>query len=184
MTVAGRTGIEPDRLRLLLEGRGPVRAPAPPSRPKGPEVEALRLAVHRPQEVADRLDEVLFSGPMTLAGYRALCSSTTLAQAIETLEAGAEEDQRAGSLLRRLAVEDTDVGVDDVMTRLAMEAGKRAHAELSGAARAGDSSAAGQLVWLGVTIDELREPATAVDATARLVRWLVDRSEVGHEPGK
>jgi hypothetical protein len=29
-----------------------------------------------------------------------------------------------------------------------------------------------------VTIAEVREPATGVDATTRLVRWIVDRFEV------
>ena len=32
--------------------------------------------------------------------------------------------------------------------------------------------------WLKLTREELREPTTAVDASVRLVRWLVDRFEV------
>jgi hypothetical protein len=32
--------------------------------------------------------------------------------------------------------------------------------------------------WLKLTVDELRDPGSAVDASDRLVRWLVDRLEV------
>ncbi len=172
MTVADRTGIEPARLRGLLEGRGPApRAAARPSRPEGPEVEALRLAVHRPEEVAERLHEVLFVDPVVLAGYRALCSSTTLAQAIDG--AGPE----AASLLQRLAVEDADVAADDVLARLAEEAAKRVIAGLEAEARR-TGALTEDVGWLKLAIAELREPATGVDATGRLVRWIVDRFEV------
>ncbi len=184
MSVAGRTGIAPERLRLLLEGRGPVRATVAPRRPEGPEVEALRLAVHRPEEVADRLHDVLFADPVALAAYRALCSATTLAQAVDLAEGGAGPGPTAAALLRRLAVEDADVAADDVLARLAEEAAKRAIGELEAAARrAGGLTDEGQVGWLKLTIGELREPATRVDATAGLVRWLVDRFEVRHEPG-
>lgn len=173
MTVAGRTGIEAARLRMLLEGRRPVRATEPPRRPEGPEVEALRLAVHRPEDVADRLHEVLFADPVVGAGYRALCSATTLAEALDAAE------PEAASLLRRLAVEDSETSPDDVLARLAEEAAKRAIAELESAARrSGSLTDEGQVGWLMVTIAELRDPTTALDATGRLVRWLVDRFEV------
>jgi DNA primase len=180
MVVSDRTGIEPDRLRLLLEGRGPARATVSARRPEGPEVEALRLAVHRPEEVADRLHEALFADPVTLAGYRALCSATTLAQAIDSLDPA---DPEAASLLRRLAVEDADVAADDVLARLAEEAAKRVIAGLEASARrAGGLTDEGQVGWLKLAIAELRDPPPGVDATGRLVRWLVDRFEVGHEP--
>jgi hypothetical protein len=116
MEVAGRTGIEPDRLRMLLEGRRPPAATARRVRLEGPEVEALRLAVHRPEEVADTLHEALFVDPVLRAAFRALCASTTLAQAIDT----AEPD--AAAMLQRMAVEDTDASADDVLGRLAEEA--------------------------------------------------------------
>ena len=32
--------------------------------------------------------------------------------------------------------------------------------------------------WLKLTVEELRDPNSAVDASDRLVRWLVDRLEV------
>jgi DNA primase len=187
MQVALRTSIADDRLRALMAGQ----RPAPPPEPRGGgrqqgsrivlprsiEEEALRLAVQRPEEVADRLHEALFVDPVMLAGYQALCSAPTLAQAVDLAE------PEVASVLRRLAVEDADASVDAVLANLTLEAAKRAVAELSAAARQGDGWADGEVGWLKLAIDELRDPATAVDATARLVRWLVDRFEVGHEPG-
>ena len=173
MTVSDRTGIEPARLRMLLEGRpAPVARAARPGRPEGPEVEALRLAVHRPEEVAALLHEVLFVDPVALAGYRALCASTHLAQAIDLAE------PEAASLLQRLAVEDADVSADDVLARLAEEAAKRVIAELEAEARR-SGTLTEDVGWLKVTIAEVREAPTGVEATGRLVRWLVDRFEVG-----
>ena len=171
MTVSDRTGIEPVRLRMLLEGRAPQARAAAPSRPEGPEVEALRLAVHRPEEVAALLHEALFVDPVVLAGYRALCGATTLAQAIDAAE------PEAASLLQRLAVEDADASADDVLARLAEEAAKRVIVELEAEARR-TGTLTEDVGWLKLTIGELREPATAVDATGRLVRWIVDRFEV------
>jgi DNA primase len=182
MVVAERTKIEPARLRMLLEGRRPPRAAPRQSRPEGPEVEALRLAVHRPEEVAALLHEVLFVDPVVLAGYRALCSSTTLAQAIDTAAAQAAASDRAepdaGPLLQRLAVEDADAAADDVLARLAEEAAKRVIAELEAEARR-TGTLTEEVGWLKLTIAELREPVTGADATGRLVRWMVDRFEVG-----
>jgi DNA primase len=170
-------------LQRAVHQRRPVRvAPVPPGgrQPEGPEVEALRLAVHRPEDVAETLHECLFADPIVLAGYRALCSATTLAQAVD----GAEPD--AASLLRRLAVEEPDTATEDVLGRLAEEAAKRAVAELEAAARGsgrltddgGLRRVTDEIGWLKLTLAELREPATGVDATGRLVRWLVDRFEV------
>jgi DNA primase len=171
--------------RAVVQHNRPVRFAPPPRRPEGPEVEALRLAVHRPEEVAERLHEVLFADPVALAAYRALCSATTLAQAIDLavgdVVVGGLADDAAASLLRRLAVEDADVGADDVMARLAEEAAKRVVIELEAAARR-SGELTEDVAWLKLAMAELREPTGGVDATGRLVRWLVDRFEVGHEP--
>ena len=40
------------------------------------------------------------------------------------------------------------------------------------------ASLADAMGWLKLTVQELRDPSSAVDATDRLVRWLVDRLEV------
>ena len=190
MQLSDRVRIPPDRLRLLLAApaprpredgtgeRGPSPTGARTRERAGPEIEALRLAVHRPESIADRLHEVLFTSPVALAAYRALCASDTLHQALERADADAPA---AATLLRRLAVEDADSDLDDVLARLADEAAKRAVADLEAAFRSSDDPMvyAGDLAWLKLTIEELHaDRVTAVEATGRLVRWLVTRFEV------
>ncbi len=89
----------------------------------GPELEALRVAVHHPERVAARLHQVLFTDPTILAGYRALCASATLHDAINCAIAGGQP--HAAALLHRLAVEDAESDPDDVLARLAEAAAQR-----------------------------------------------------------
>ncbi len=185
MHVADRVRIPADRLRRLLEGRPPPTSDGARERPStavpprsraergGPEREALRVAVHHPERVASRLHEVLFTDPTILAGYRALCRSTTLHEAIAGAEPG------AAALLQRLAVEDDEADPDDVMARLAEEAARRAIADLDASARqsADPMGFSDDVGWLKLAVEELHDQATAIEATGRLVRWLVDRFE-------
>jgi hypothetical protein len=121
-----------------------------------------------------RLHEVLFADELTAAAYRALMSTESLHDALEVA------DPAAADLLQRLAVEEPTQEVDNVVGRLAREAGIRALVELDAAARDADDPAAfvPAMGWLKLTVEELRDPASAVDASDRLVRWLVDRLEV------
>ncbi|HUQ63044.1 MAG TPA: DNA primase [Acidimicrobiales bacterium] len=192
MEVADRTRIEPDRLRSIaasppqqresasrsrlagpssVERRADIGQPAPGSRP---ELEALRLALHHPDAILGRLSVVLFDDEVALGAYRALAESDNLHDAI----AGA--DPAAATLLQRLAVEDPRTDADDVMARLAEEAGRRALADLEIAARHAEDpmSYAPVTGWLKLTLEGLRDPSTAVEATTTLVRWLVDQFEV------
>ncbi|HWD56585.1 MAG TPA: DNA primase [Acidimicrobiales bacterium] len=137
----------------------------------GPGIEALRLAVHRPEEVADRLEAVLFSNGIQRAAFDALASSTTLHEAIDRAEPA------AAVLLERLAVEDTDANADEVVTRLVELAALRALAELESDARASESrflELAPLTMWLRLKIEELRQPATAVETVNGLLPWLVE----------
>jgi hypothetical protein len=143
----------------------------------GPELEALRLAVHRPESVVDRLQPVLFDDDLCLAAYRALAAASTLHDAI----AGA--DPEVADLLQRVAVEDTDEDVDDVIIRLIERAGARAIRELELDAR---GSAVpedyGRVIgWLKLALEDLRNGQTCRDAEARLVPWLVSHAEVADE---
>jgi len=199
MQVADRVRIPADRLRRLLEGRPPAPpvegpdsrrrpdprrdgpAEEPTRRPSperaGPEGEALRVAVHHPELVASRLHEVLFTDPTILAGYRALCRATTLHEAIESAIEGGEPD--AAALLQRMAVEEAQSDPDDVMARLAEEAARRTIADLDASARqsADPIGYSDDIGWLKLAVEELHDHTTAVDATGRLVLWLVGRFE-------
>ena len=183
MQVADRCRIDPEKLRNLPPAPAGADRSRPPAggegrvarrdRPvDGPEVEALRLAVHRPEEVAHRLEEVLFDDECHLAAFRALASAETLHEAI------AKADPEAANLLQRVAVEEADADADDVIARLAELAAQRAVSGLEADARASQDRSlelAPAMGWLKLTMMELREPATRVDASDRLVAWLLER---------
>jgi DNA primase len=197
MLVADRCRVDPDRLRAgdwqqpassssasgssgaVRAGAGRPVAPIPAAdRPSvSAELEALRLAIHRPESVAERLEESLFAEELHRSAFRALASATTLHEAIESA------DPDTADLLARLAAGDSEVDADDVMIRLLERAGSRALDELHREAR---SSAAPQeyaavIGWLKLALEELRSPQSGREAEARLVPWLLDRSEEADE---
>ena len=102
-------------------------------------------------------------------------------EVIEVLKDTELSPELIDSVRRRLAVEDADSDLDDVLGRLADEAAKRAVADLEAAFRtsADPMAYAADLAWLKLTLEELHaDRITAVEATGRLVRWLVTRFEV------
>jgi DNA primase len=139
----------------------------------GPELEALLLAVHRPEEVAHRLEACLFDHALAQAAFAALCSAATLHDAI------AEADPQVAALLRRLAVETCEADTDDIMVRLVERAGARAVAELLADIRQAEDATpwAQSLSWLKLTLENLRAGEYRRDAEERLVRWIVARTE-------
>jgi hypothetical protein len=181
MQVADRCRVEPDRLRSLVGtvGAAPRRSNGAGTRPRpradrGPEVEALKLAVHRPEDVADRLDEILFHDDLHLAAYRALAAAEKLHDAIAAADPGAAE------LLQRLAVEEPDTDPDDVVALLVREATRRALTELEADARSGSDrflEVAPVIGWVKLAVEELDQPGTRLDAASRLVAWLAERAE-------
>jgi DNA primase len=181
MQVADRTRIQPDRLRLLGAAGGrslqrkvpPVRVRAKDRSEGGPEVLALRLAIHRPEADACRsLHERLFIEPVALGAFRALRSSRSLHEAIEKADPG------SSALLQQLAVEeDTETDPGDVLRNLVWRGAERANADIEASARrSADSAAYVPLsTWLKTAMNELWNPTTEADATDRLLRWLTDR---------
>jgi DNA primase len=178
---AWRSWVTPSRSR---DGRPAQRAPAGNSGAgrgslvtgtAGPELEALRLAVHRPETVANRLEAALFADELHLAVFQSLAAAVTLHDAI------ANADPEAADLLQRLAVEEAEEDPDDVMIRLIEESGKRVLRELEREARgSGSPDGAPTVAWIKLALEELRIPQTRGDAEARLVPWLVDRLEGVH----
>jgi DNA primase len=200
MHVADRCRVEPARLRQLsaeagqsaarsghssvatVGGRGRAGEPAGEGPIQvavgGTELEALRLAVHHPETVADRLELVLFAHPLARSCFEALSAATTLHSAIEAA------DPQAADVLQRLAVEGTEAGADAVMVRLIERAGQRALRDLQGELRqatpAEYAGFAPTVSWLKLTLETLRtedaaEEMSAVEAGRRLVEWLVAR---------
>ncbi len=149
--------------------RRPVTTPRP-------GLEALRLAVHRPELVAHRLEIVLFDDELQRAAFDALERADDLHGAIATAE---EADPQVGDLLRRLAVEEPAVDADDVIVTLVRNASRRALSEWESQARlAPDSIAefAPAIARVRHDLDELEEPDRGNEAAERLLAWLLGRS--------
>lgn len=135
MELSTTLSIAPERLREATRarrGRDGVGRPAvgataatgaelPPISTRGPvggearslragvdrrEIEALRLAVHWPEAVADRLVAELLSHRVTRSALAALAASATFHEALERC------DGEARTLLERLAVEEVTWGED------------------------------------------------------------------------
>lgn len=205
MQVADRCQIDPERLRSGAwrawvtqtgdgsdGGRAAARRSPPSGRgaeihqraddrargaATGPELEALRLAVHRPETVADRLEVVFFDDDLCLAAYGALAASATLHDAI------ARADPDVADLLQRVAVEDTEEEPDDVIVRLIERAGSRALADLERRARRAPAPEDyGPVIgWLKLALEDVRNDQRGRDAQARLVPWLVSRAQVADD---
>jgi DNA primase len=174
MQVAERCRIDADRLRAALARPGalrpepPVRrAPADASARSGPEVEALKAAIHRPDAVAGRLHEVLFTDDLHAAAFRAIAASASVHDAV------AAADPEAAALLQRLAVEEFDADPDDVVALVVRLAAERVVDELR---VAGDPQAL--IGWLRPHVEELLVEDTRLDAVDILLPWLVDRLKV------
>ena len=189
MQLAERVGIDVDRLRraaaagavagAAASNAPPPRAGAarrrPPARDRA-EVEALRVAVHEPGLVADRLDGALFTDPVVREAYCLLASSATFHEALE--RAGGEVHE----LLQRLAVEDLPWADDpatyatSVLVQLVEAAGTR---RLAVMVRTGDDRASDLKAVLETLVSN-RSAGTwtvAADAAEQLLPWVAGSGE-------
>jgi DNA primase len=163
-----------------FEGGG-VRSPASAGRHRSgaggstgarefrPGLEALRLAIHRPDDVGDRLQAPLFRDGLQRAAFQALVDADDLHEAID----GSPPEVRA--LLVRLTVEEPVGEPDEVVVQLVRDAVRRELTLLTAEART--SSTAGQeAADLSAWVQQLDDPDASVAATSRLVAWLVVRT--------
>jgi DNA primase len=145
----------------------------------GPGLEALKLAVHRPEDVADRLHPVLFVDPLQRQAFVALLEHDDLHSAIEAAS------PPVALLLRRVTVEEPLIGdpelgdpVDSVIMVLLREAVRRALTDVEKEARGLDASwqaGAAETVQVRLGLAELSEIDLARRAADRLVAWLTER---------
>jgi hypothetical protein len=159
-------------------GGGVEVAAASALRP-GPGLEALKLAVHRPEDVADRVHAVLFADPIQREAFTALLEHDSVQAAVETAA------PEVGIVLRRVIVEEPMAGdpelgdpVDSVVLVLVRGATRRALAEMEIESRAGGDAwqaPAAESAQVGLWLNQLDESETGRDAADRLVAWLVER---------
>ncbi len=158
----------------------PGGSAAPAALRSGPGLEALKLAVHRPDDVADRVHAALFGDPLQRQAFVALLEHDSAHEAVESAS------PEVASLLRRVIVEepmpgDPELGdpVDSVVTVLLRGAVRRALTEVEMESRSGDDSwqsRAAETAQVRLWLDQLGDPAAGRDAADRLVAWLVGRN--------
>jgi DNA primase len=171
---------DPGALRDFDDDGYDHSAPVVPQR-AGPGLEALKLAVHRPEDVCDRLHAVLFVDPVQKEAFTALLASDSLHDAI------ASASPEVAGLLRRVTVEepmpgDADLGdpVDSVIILLFREAVRRALADVEIESRGLDASwqsSAAETVQVRLWLAELDDSTSGNAAAERLVAWLSKRGE-------
>jgi DNA primase len=144
-----------------------------------PGLEALRLAVHRPEDVADRIEDVLFGDDLQRRAFLALVDADNLHDAIDAAPADVAD------LLRRVAVEEPIIpldapidAVDAVVNQLVRVATRRALSDLQVQARTASQDldgTAAEAVRVRLWLEELDDSSDGSEATRRLLAWLLDR---------
>ena len=177
-STAGRAGVAPPNRPWV-----PASGRAPRQRVNRPGLEALRLAVHRPDLVVDRLEDVLFADDLQRRAFLALASADSVRAAVDCA------DDEVADLLRRLSVEEPPVPddpladpADPVIAQLAREAARRALAGRQAAVRSGQvqlADVAAETATVRRWIEELDDPAHCREGADRLVAWLVGAPQEG-----
>ena len=95
MQIGASTGVDPEQLRAVADGRAPRRPTTAVTDEvidlvDTVELQVLRLAVHRPEFVPEFVTEDLFLDPRHRGVFEALVSCTTLLDAVDGLGGGAK----------------------------------------------------------------------------------------------
>lgn len=154
--------VEPPRRRRVRRGADPI------------EIEALRVAVHRPGEVLSLLVAELFADEVAAEVFEALrLADGDAHRAVAALSPDGAE------LLARLAVETSEADVHDVAARLVDRAATRVLVDLEREARqaADPLSYAAVVGWLKLRLEGLRaDPMAELPPHGQLVAWLADQA--------
>ncbi len=154
-------------------GSNPAGRPSRPVREFRPGLEALRLAIHRPADVGDRLEAALFRDDLQRKAFEVLADADPDAELHEVIDSAPPEVR---ALLVRLTVEEPRGEPDDVVLQLVRDAARGELQLITAEARTSPEAvkeAAAASVW----VQELDDPAASVAATASLVAWLVVRAQ-------
>ncbi len=153
-------------------GSSAIAAPRRSAPEFRPGLEALRLAIHRPEEVADRLEAALFRDDLQREAFEVLAAAD--AEPLHQVIEDARPEIRA--LLVRLTVEEPRGGPDEVVLQLVRDAARGQLTVITAEART-SSAAVAEAAEVASWVQELDDPAHSAEATARLVAWLVVRAQ-------
>ena len=143
-----------------------------------PGLEALRLAVHDPDRISERLERVLFIEELQARAFDALAAADGVSNAIALVE---PDDPEVATLLRRLAVEEPAVDADDCVVQLVRAAARRSLVALQAEARLDPDLVARVAADAGQVARDLEIIGTSdagLEAADRLLAWLHKR-EIG-----
>jgi len=179
VSVASRCRLEVDlvrtRLQQLPADAGKADAPKPTGRQArehrdSAELEALRLAVHRSEELDGLVVPELFSDELFAATYQLLGRSENLH---EVIESGGPE---MAELVQRLSVDESQADPSDVAALLWKPYLERQMAELSAEQSTADLDRLRELgpeqKWLRLRLEEIGEPSRQAGAIAELLAWM------------
>ncbi len=181
----------PDERQSLLQDRGKTnkksvedQTPTPTRPPRldpslRPGLEALRIAVHFPERVANRLEPALFLDPVQRRSFEALLDAESLQAAVE------DSDAEVAALLRQLIVDEPVVDVNDLgdpveasIVQLVRTAARRSLDRLTARSRV-EPSSLGELNAEAAKVKRLMEllefPASTASAEAALVTWITQQ---------
>lgn len=191
MTIADRCRIDIDRLREQLRSgkrsssKGAAAKASTHQAPRDdgtravavrtrdtPAIEALRVLMHRPDDISELLDESLFEDDIHVAALRVLESGDPLREAID------KADPATADLLQQIVVQESEADAHDVATRLVEEATRRAIAELEVEARHADEPLDYQpsIRWLKERLMELRQIQAEPASLDHLLAWHRQRA--------
>ena len=181
MMVASRCQFEPDLIRSMLQQGSQARRQAtlPAARPapnrESAELEVLRLAVHRGQDVLAMLVPDLFVDQMCGTVYDLFCKFPSLHDVIE--HGGPE----VAEFVQRLSVEQSTADPLDVVALLWRGYLQREMDDYRARARTADPETASQLMrdfeWFRLQLEVLQEPDQKASTVEGLLGWVLEDSE-------
>ncbi len=179
VSVASRCRLDLNLLRSQLKaGEGSqARAARPRAEAVGragphqsPELEALKLLVHRSDEMAELLSGDLFADPLCAAVYELISTNDGLH---DVMSSGGPE---VAELVQRLSVDESEAEPMDVAARLwenLVEMEMASSKETLGLA---DAASRPEIfrhhTWLRLQLEEIRNPGRRVEVIAELLAWL------------
>jgi len=179
VSVASRCRLEVDlvrtRLQQLPADAGKAETPRPTGRSTrehrdSAELEALRLAVHRSEELDGLVVPELFADELFAATYQLLGRSENLH---EVIESGGPE---MAELVQRLSVDESQADPSDVAALLWKPYLERQMAELSAEQATADLDRLRELgpeqKWLRLRLEDIGEPSRQAGAIAELLAWM------------